>query len=362
MGKRAHCLAAALLGVWSVACSGGPPASRTEIPAVAGQTLEQRLYEGAKKEGKLVWWFGSPAAEANEFIKAFQAHYPEIQFDYDVGDAGNILQKFMLEVQAKKVSVDIMNVDQYAPVRALDAAADLSDIATEMNLAPHLITADKKALQITFTVDGIGYNTNLVKPADIPRTWTDILDPKWKGSFTIEQRLATFTNFTDIPEYNGTRPGLWSEEKMADFLARVKAQNPRIVNSHVNASNQLAAGETPLIFGVHLNSFRRPQAAGAPIDWAPLDTNIVDSTVNILAKDAPHPNAGRLFYLWSLSPEGMKVWDDIRQQGDPTPGSGSSVAKYLEERGIKPVFAGFEIQNNVVRLQKKYRDVLGIPS
>jgi iron(III) transport system substrate-binding protein len=225
-----------------------------------------------------------------------------------------------------------------------------------------LITADKKALQITFTVDGIGYNTNLVKPEDVPRTWKDILDPKWKGNFVIEQRLSTFTNFTDIPDYKGSRPGLWSEDEMSDFLAKVKTQNPRIMNSHVNASNTLAAGEFALIFGVHLNSFRRPQVAGAPIEWAPIDTNIVDSSVNILAKDAPHPNAGRLFYRWSLSPEGMKVWDDIRQQGDPTPGSGSSVAQYLEQRNVKPVFAGFEIQNHVGRLQKKYRDILGIPS
>ena len=360
---RERAFAIAIVGLLVLACSpAAPPAAKSDAPAELGQTLEQRLYEGAKREGKLVWRFGSPIPEAQEFIKAFQARYPEIQVEYDVGDAGKILEQFMLEVQSKKVAVDIMNVDQYAPVRDLDAVADLSDIASDANLPPHLITADKKALQITFTADGIGYNTNLVKPQDVPRTWKDILDPKWKGNFTIEQRLSTFTNFTDIPEYKGARPGLWSEDEMSDFLARVKTQNPRIMNSHVAASNQLAAGETALIFGVHLNSFRRPQVAGAPIEWAPLDTNIVDSSVNILAKDAPHPNAGKLFYRWSLSPEGMKVWDDIRQQGDPPPGSGSSVAQYLEERGVQPVFAGFEIQNHVARLQKKYRNILGIPS
>src|SRR5215204_610976 len=240
-------IATVLLGFWVIACSpAAQTTSKPSAPSAPGQTLEQQLYEGAKREGKLVWRFGSPIPEAQEFIKAFQARYPEVQIEYDVGDAGKILEQFMLEVQAKKVAVDIMNVDQYAPVRDLDAAADLSDIAEDANLPPHLITADKKALQITFTADGIGYNTNLVKPQDVPRTWKDILDPKWKSNFVIEQRLATFTNFTDVPEYKGSRPGLWSEDEMSDFLAKVKTQNPRFMNSHVAASNQLAAGEFPL--------------------------------------------------------------------------------------------------------------------
>ena len=54
------------------------------------------------------------------------------------------------------------------------------------------------------------------------------------------------------------------------------------------------------------------------MEWAKIDTNIVDSSTHFIPKDAPHPNAARLFLWWSLSKDGQKIWDDIRGQGDPT--------------------------------------------
>jgi ABC-type Fe3+ transport system substrate-binding protein len=174
--------------------------------------------------------------------------------------------------------------------------------------------------------------------------------------------LTAFIRFTDIPEYQGSRPGLWSEDKTVTFLAKLKENNPRLMSSNTTMASSLAAGEIGIIAGVHMQSFRRLQDRGAPVEWAKIDTNIVDSSTHFLPKDAPHPNAAKLFLWWSLSKEGQKTWDEIRGQGDPTPGSGTTQAAYLEKHGPKPLFAGFENEAHFNRLQKKYRDAIGAPS
>lgn len=355
-----------LVTLLAAACSqpaAAPPAQTKPVESgAAGQTLEQRLYEGAKKEGKFVWWYTSPAEEADKFIKAFQAKYPEIQIEYDDATAGAHLERYLLEIQAKKVSVDGVNVDFYPPVRKVDGAADLTELLDEAKVSANATTPDKKVLYMTHTVDGVGYNKNLLPAADVPKTWDDLLDPKYKGKLTVESRLTAFIKWTDVPEYEGQRPGMWSEQKVVDYLTRLKAQSPRVMDSNTSMATVLAAGEVPIIIGVHMQSFRRPQDKGAPIEWAPLDSNIVDSSTHFIAKDAPHPNAARLFYLWSLSPEGQKVWDDVRGQGDPTPGSGTTQAKYLYDRNIKPFFTTDAYQEHADDLAKKYRNALGLPS
>lgn len=343
--------------------SSSPSASQGQPAASsAGQSLEQRLYEGAKKEGKFVWWYTSPAEEFQKFVTAFTTAYPGIQFEYTDANVGVHQERFMLELQAKKVSVDSLSVQDFLTIRSAGAAADLTELIEDTRFSPSLATQDKIGVYLTHTVDGIAYNKNVVPEADAPKTWDDLLDPKYKGKIAIEDRTTAFIRFTDVPEYQGSRPGLWSEDKVVDYLGKLKQQSPRFMNSNTTMAASLAAGEIGIIAGVHMQSFRRLQDRGAPVEWARIDTNIVDSSTHFIPKDAPHPNAARLFIWWSLSKDGQKAWDDIRGQGDPTPGAGTTQAAYLEKHGVKPVFSGFENEMHFNRLQKKYRDVLGIPS
>ena len=340
-----------------------PPAvgSGASAPA-AGQSMEATLYEAAKKEGKFVWWYTSPAEEFQKFQTEFTTRYPGITFEYTDANVGVHQEKFMLELQAKKVSVDSLSVQDFKSIREANAAADLSDIIKDTGISNDLVTADHLGAYMTHTVDGIAYNKNIIPESDAPKTWDDLLDPKYKGKMAIEDRLTSFIRFTDVPEYQGSRPGLWNEDKTAEFLTKLKANSPRLMSSNTTMASSLAAGEIGLIAGVHMQSFRRLQDRGAPVEWAKIDTNIVDSSTHFIPKDAPHPNAARLFLWWSLSKDGQKIWDDIRGQGDPTPGSGTSQSAYLERHGVKPLFSGFENEQHFNRLQKKYRDAIGAPS
>jgi iron(III) transport system substrate-binding protein len=336
------------------------PAQQAAASA-AGQSLEQKLYEEAKKEGKFVWWYTSPAEEFQKFQTAFTTRYPGIVIEYTDANVGVHQEKFMLELQAKKVSVDGMSVQDFKSIREANAAADLSEIINDTGFKQG--TADKLGAYMTHTVDGIAYNKTIIPESDAPKSWDDLLDPKYKGKMAIEDRLTAFIRWTDVPEYQGQRPGLWSEEKVVNFLSKLReVNNPRLMSSNTTMASSLAAGEIGIIAGVHMQSFRRLQDRGAPVEWAKIDSNIVDSSVHFVPKDAPHPNAARLFLWWSMSAEGQKIWDDIRGQGDPTPGSGTTQAAYLEKHGVTPFFSGAENEMHFNRLQKKYRDAIGAPS
>jgi iron(III) transport system substrate-binding protein len=337
------------------------PASASGAAAPAsGGSMEQTLYEAAKKEGKFVWWYTSPAEEFQKFQEAFTKRYPGIAIEYVDANVGVHQEKFMLELQAKKVSVDSLSVDDFLSVRDAGAAADLSDIINDTGFK--LAIPDHTGVYLTHTVDGVAYNKNLVPDSDAPRSWDDLLDPKYKGKLAVEDRLTAFIKWTDLPEYQGSRPGLWPEDKVAEYLTKLKANQPRLMSSNTTMASSLAAGEIGIIVGVHMQSFRRLQDKGAPVDWTSVGNNIVDSSIHFIPKDAPHPNAARLFMWWTLSKDGQKVWDDIRGQGDPTPGSGTSQAAYLAKYNDIPIFDGFEKLTHFNRLQKKYRDAIGAPS
>ncbi|MFN0073563.1 MAG: ABC transporter substrate-binding protein [Chloroflexota bacterium] len=289
----------AMLSVLISACAPAAPTSPAPStvapPAASGQSLEQRLYEGAKKEGKFVWWYTSPAEEFQKFQTAFTTRYPGVAFEYTDANVGVHQEKFMLELQAKKVSVDSLSVQDFLSIRAAGAAADLSEIIDDTKFAPTMGTPDRLGVYLTHTVDGIAYNRNLIPEADAPKSWEDLLDPKYKGKLAIEDRLTAFIRFTDVPEYQGARPGLWNEDKTAEFLTKLKTQSPRLMSSNTTMASSLAAGEVGIIAGVHMQSFRRLQDRGAPVEWAKIDTNIVDSSTHFIPRDAPHPNAARLF-------------------------------------------------------------------
>ena len=347
--------------------SGAAPAQPASGPSsaapAAGGSREQTLSEAAKKEGKFVWWYTSPAEEFQKFQAEFTKRYPGIDFEYTDANVGVHQEKFMLELQAKKVSVDGISVQDFKSIREANAAADLSDIVKDTGISEKLVTQDKLGIYMTHTVDGIAYNKTIVPDSDAPKTWDDLLDPKYRGKMAIEDRLTAFIRWTDVPEYQGQRPGLWPEEKVVDFLTKLKAvNNPRLMSSNTTMASSLAAGEIGIIAGVHMQSFRRLQDRGAPVEWAKIDSNIVDSSVHFIPKDAPHPNAARLFMWWSTSRDGQKIWDDIRGQGDPTPGSGTTQSAYLEKHGVKPFFSGAENEAHFNRLQKKYREAIGAPS
>jgi iron(III) transport system substrate-binding protein len=150
----------------------------------------------------------------------------------------------------------------------------------------------------------LGYNTNLVKKDEVPKTYEQLLDPKWKG-----KKISI-----DDSAY-GLLAGLihaWGKEKAVDYFKKLAAQEPVVQRGNTNRVQLTMAGEYYLIIA-YAPTIQRETSLGHPMDWVPLQPVPVQVNPMMLAAKAPHPNAGKLFIDFLLSKEGQKMLVGFRR-------------------------------------------------
>lgn len=349
--------AAAVLG-----CRGGSePAGRPAAVTDTGQlTIEQRLYEGAKKEGKVVWWSTINIDDAVHYQKAFEEKYRGVKIEYFEASADVIMERVLLEHQAGRSTADVFNSNEYIPLRDAGVLADLSDLVEPPAYPPELFHPAKDGAYYQYTVYTLAYNTNRVRPEEAPRRWEDLLNPRWRGRIALERRLLALVYGTDIPEYQGKVQGLWSEDRMVDFLTQLRAQNPRLEQGNSVVMTKLLAGEYDVAV-VLLHQVLAEQQQRAPVDAAPVDRAFVVPGSAYVYKNTPRLNAAKLLMRWWIGPEGNQLADRLRPTGNPLPGAGTTPAKVLEQKGTKPILLTIDHQNHLERLRRRYQQILGVP-
>jgi iron(III) transport system substrate-binding protein len=147
----------------------------------------------------------------------------------------------------------------------------------------------------------LGYNKNLVRKEDVPKTYEDLLLPRWKGrKISIDDSYTTFLQGLI---------SVWGREKAVSYLKRLADQEPVIMRGSTVRVQLAAAGEFPLVLA-YANIIQYPMEKGAPLDWVPLEPVIVSVNTVMLGAKAPHPNAAKLLVDFNLSKEGQeKLWD-----------------------------------------------------
>jgi iron(III) transport system substrate-binding protein len=137
------------------------------------------------------------------------------------------------------------------------------------------------------------YNTRLIKKSELPRTYKDLLDPKWKGKLGIEAKNEDwFASVVDI---------MGGGEKGLQFFRDLVARNGLSARTgHTLLNNMVIAGEVPLALTVYNYMPEQAKKYGAPIDWFALEPAVARSNAVGIARHAPHPNAALLFYEYML--------------------------------------------------------------
>jgi iron(III) transport system substrate-binding protein len=138
------------------------------------------------------------------------------------------------------------------------------------------------------------YNTNLIKKADLPKTYQDLLDPKWKGKLGIEAKDEDW--FASVIENMG------GMDKGLKFFQELVARNgisPR--KGHTLLNNMVVSGEVPMALTVYNYMPEQAKRKGAPIDWFALEPAVARSNAVGVARHAPHPNAALLFHEYMLT-------------------------------------------------------------
>ena len=273
-------------------------------PATA---VTSALIEAAKKESKVVWYTSIDLKLSERIGKAFEERYPGIQCKVERSGAERLLQRIMQEYTANVHAVDVVN--------SSDASLLVYWKDQDM-LAPYVpedvakfYPAERKDVDGTYAgfrifLCIIAYNTNLVKKEEAPKSFADLLDPKWKGKIVKAHPGYSGTILTAT--YQCSRDLGWS------YFEKLAEQDILQVQSAADPPKKIALGERAIMAdGVEYIIFADKES-GQPVEpvYASEGTPLIIGP-NGVFKAAPNPNAARLFQSFCFTPECQQLCIDI---------------------------------------------------
>ena len=307
---------------------------------------DPKLVEGAKKEGEMIFYTTMTLDQSKEVVDRFQKKYPFIKPTLFRTGGGPLLNKILTEARGGRYAWDVVvgRAEMVVPLMERNLLASYRSPETKM-IDDDLV--DKEGYWTSYYVIAyvLGWHTKLVKREDVPRTYEALVDSKWKGG------QLSFDN-----EAYGMLQGLmraWGREKAIAYFKIIAAIDPSMKRGNTERVALAVAGEYPLTVSYN-QTFERMVARGAPIDWVALEPAVVSSFPIMLAAKAPHPNAARLYYDFSLSKEGQEMLRGmqripVRKDVEPDP------PRLF--RGFKRVVENPEDYKNFEGLVKLYNEI-----
>ena len=273
--------------------------SMQKLATRTDEARQQSLIDGAKKEGSLLFYTTTPTEYVSMLIEPFEKKYG-IKVNVWRARSELILQRVINEAQAGKSVVDVI-ASISPPMEALRRENLLQEVASvhHKELTPSAVPAHHQWVSTLQYVFVQAYNTNKVSKDELPKTYQDLLAPKWKGKLGIEGSDHEWVTSVsrDMGEANGSR-----------FFNDLTSGNGLSVrNGHPLLTNLVASGEVPLALTVYHYSAEQAKKKGAPIDWFALEPAVTIADAMAVPKNAPHPHAALLFYDYMISLEAQRI-------------------------------------------------------
>jgi iron(III) transport system substrate-binding protein len=293
--KASTALAAGTLFAEPIRAAAPPPSSVTP-----------ELIEAARKEGKLSYYSALELNTAERLGKAFEAKYPGISVHVERSGAERIYQRIAQEQGSGINAVDVANSTD--PAHYLDwkskdwlAAYVPEDVAKYF--PPDQIDADGTYATSCGWIEIIGYNTNLVKAEDAPKSYADLLDPKWQGKIVKAH-----------PGYSGaimTATFVLSRDLGWEFFEKLAQQKVLQVQSAADPPKKLLLGERAVMADGNDYNLLLLKEQGKPVEavYASEGAPLIIVPCSVF-KNAPNPNAARLFQSFFFSREGQQMLVD----------------------------------------------------
>ncbi len=282
-----------------------PNPTVADIALLQGANRLQTLFDGAKKEGEVNVYLSQPAVGL--VTQAFAKKYG-IKVKTWRASSETILQRVVSEARAGRFEVDIAETS--APeVEAMHREKLLQQVGSPFtrDLMPQAVPAHKEWVGIAINRLVQGYNTSKIRKEDLPRTYQDLLDPKWKGQLGIEA--------SDQHWFAYVLQDLGQEKGIKLFKDIVAANGISVRKGHSLLAQLVASGEVPLALTLYSWNPDQLKQKGAPIERFDISQPIGQFICAALLKKVPHPYAAVLLYDFMLS-EGQEILS--RQQAIAT--------------------------------------------
>lgn len=275
------------------------------IAAAGLAAAQDALVEAARKEGKVVWYTSIAVRTAETVAKMFEQAYPGIKVEVHRTGSQRVLQRVMQELTANIKNADIIHTSDAGHFVLLKSKNLL------MKYTPKGVDAfpagfkdpDGYHYGLRATITTIAYNTKSVPAAEAPKTWKDLLDPKWKGKLV-----------TAHPGYSGiiaTHVLALSHMLGWDYFQALAKNNVMIVQSAVDPAGIVASGERLVAVNGGEYTFYQTKKKGNPLEIVyPKEGVPLIVSPSAIAAFAPHPNAAKLFSDYTFGREVQQVLAD----------------------------------------------------
>jgi iron(III) transport system substrate-binding protein len=282
-------------------------ASPIRAAAPEPSAITPALIEAAKKEGKVIYYTSMDLPVSERMAKAFEAKYPGIAVRVERTGAERVFQRVGQEYASNIHAVDVVNSSDASHFIVWKRDGLLAPFVPE-DVAQHY-PAEQRDPDGTFagfrvSLSVIGYNTRLVKPQDAPKSFADLLDPKWVGK--IVKGHPGFSGTIMTSTYEMSRELGW------DYFEKLAKQRVMQVQSAADPPKKLALGERAIMADGNEYVLFQVKESGGPVEivYATEGTPIISSP-NAVFKAAPNPNAARLFQSFCFTAECQQLVVDF---------------------------------------------------
>lgn len=265
-----------------------------------GSVERAKLIEEARKEGKVVFYSGSNANDANAIKAGFEKSYPFIKFEYFRAGKDKLVGKYLTEVRSGTFLPDVYQSSVF-PMTTLQQRGLLAKyLSRERDAIPEALREkDGYWTGVVLNAMTIAYNTRLVKADEIPKSYEELLLPKWKGKLGLDLNKTEW--FVGMLQMMG-------EDKGRRYMEALSKQNIQSRDGNTITGQLLAAGEFSVVVSQYPTSIEEMKKAGAPVEWVAWQPYFVYAQgIGVTAKNS-HPAAGRLFVDYCLSEEGQTIF------------------------------------------------------
>jgi iron(III) transport system substrate-binding protein len=286
-----------------------PSLAHAQRPSVAelanyrGADREEMLKAGARKEGKLMWYTTLTAHK--EIAALFEAKYPGIRVETYRAGSRDLLRRILSEAQSKRNLADIIETTPptlmimrdhklLQPYYSPHLASFPADAKEEADKDRVLWTTDRESMV------GLGFNTKMMRDADAPRSFADLLKPDYKGKIAVSG------------DETGVRMiGAMLRAKGEEYVRQLRGLDMRMHMISGGAMHELlAAGEMHASISIFRNHVLSAQPKGAPTQWVALDLVPTNAGGVALPVSSNNVYGGLLFTDFLISPEAQKVYEE----------------------------------------------------
>jgi iron(III) transport system substrate-binding protein len=344
-GRR---LKSAVLGILAASFAGAVLAQQKGAPDASllqyqGPDREQKLLAAARKEGSITFYTTIAEKDLPTIVGPFEKKYG-IKLNIWRAGTDKVLQRTLSEAAARRFEVDAIHFGS-PEMEALHREKVLQPVASPhfKELISGALPAHREWVATTLSVWVQAYNTNLIKKEELPRSYRDLLDPRWKGKLGIEAKNQEW--FWTVSDELGGDAGV---KFFRDLVAR---NGMSVRQGHSLLTNMVVSGEVPLALTVYNFLAEGAKQRGAPVDWFAIEPAVARSNAVGIARRAPHPNAALLFYDYMIT-EAQKYFVSLDYV--PTNKAVPSPLKNIRFKLVDPV----QVLDQMDKWTKLYQEVV----